>query len=165
MDFSEVNHTWEILHPNAHKTGPQLQRALGKHDQSLIAEFAAGAWLVSQGYALEKSELVGDRVQSPRRRDRSKTCDFELIKAGEKSPIYVEVKHMLGEGTLKSFLQSAHLKGARWLVVVVFEKDNTPREIRAEDLPKESWSEHAVPKQILKYRRNGLVKVMMLHLS
>ena len=173
MDFSEIKHFWEVQYSGARKTGPQFQRAIAKRDLSLLAEFAAGAWLAFQGLELQLSELAGERVMSPRRRDRSKTCDFAAVAAnGEKaSPTFVEVKNLVCADSserpqIKQFLQSAHLKGARWLIVLLSAPDLAqPAQLQAEELPKEAWQDHATPKQILKYRRNGLVKVTWLTLS
>ena len=171
MNFSDVEKYWGHERIDSQKTGPQFQRALAKHDLSLLAEFAVGAWLASCNYRLEKAELCGDRVMSPRRQNRAKTCDFEITLHAEPSslPVFVEVKHTVSRDThvdLKAFFQSAYLKGARWLVVVIYSEDlRLPATLSASELSKEKWSQYVSDKQVLKYRRNGLVKVTLLNLS
>ena len=170
MEFMQTWYTWENAFPERPWLKQRLERALEKGDLSLVAEFIAGAWLVEQGYILKRAELAKDRVLSPRRCEPAKTCDFEITQGESSARRFVEVKHTdplrADELSLKSFAQSAHLKGANWLIVVCSENSSSRFElVKSRVVEKSEWSGFLPEKQLLKYCRNGFTKIEFLHVS
>ena len=159
---------WDTYTLEVPKSNHCILKAGNPRDLSLFAEYLAGAYFLSLGLALRKVEFFGDRIRSPRRRDRAKTCDFEVIERASDTNIFIEVKHVVGTSntTLASFLRNAHLKGARWLTVVRFEGIvDDASQIRVREKGPADWSVWISAKQVLKFRRNGLVRMLELVVS
>ena len=171
MDLATAHRLWDAWTAAYPQRAHKVKKANNPADPSLYAEYLAGAFLLGEQAEIDGCEFFGDRVLSPRRRDRSKTCDFVLsFPEAESSPVFVEVKHRaLADGEAldyASFLKSAHLKGARWLVLVIYRTEpHLARELVVEEIEASAWSEYVSAKQVLKFRRNGLVRLLSLTIS
>ncbi|MGB0369701.1 MAG: hypothetical protein ACPGN3_00020 [Opitutales bacterium] len=170
MKIETAHQAWAEFIASHPEHALRVRSAGAGDDLSLFAEYLAGAYLLSDGHSLLKAEFFRDRVLSPRRRDRAKTCDFETAAAPGQASLFVEVKHTsedLSTGSdFSSFLKSAYLKGARCLVVVSFpENARGLSQIAIEEIEGAGWSAWLSSKQILKFRRNGLVRLVVLTIS
>lgn len=170
MDIQDAHLLWDRFAEEHSRLRHRIRAARDAADLSMFAEYLAGAYLLSEGHRILKAEYWGDRIMSSRRRDKAKTCDFEALANGTQATLFVEVKHVVASSVdcpdYSSFIRSAHLKGARCLVVVRFTHDvESASRILVEDIEASRWEAWISRKNILKYRRNGLVSFVVLTLS